>query len=533
MSNVVRWVADIRAPLSVKVQGAFVLIIVVLLATALVSFSTISRVERHALEQQRLDHVVELLRGELQYAIVAQQHFASMMVLTTDEVYYGKLVAERARFLDALAQLPAHGFPESEVGRLRAAFDRYRRASEATVAATRGGDRERAQRTYVRQEHIIAREIDAMIQPLLTRAQAERQATLTRAMRDQTYTNGSMAGLFLLAIGLAVALGSLLARFIVHPIRRVDATLERMASGELASVDGVVNRDELGSLTTHVNRMREKLEDASARERQAGAKLQEQVESLRRTQEQLAQAEKLSALGHLVAGVAHELNNPLTAILGFAHLLGQRPALDGDARKELDVIEEQAARAGRIVRNLLLFARSQGPERIPTDLNAVIMKTVELKRYQLTVDTIDVECVLDPDLPISALDPAQMQQVLLNLLNNAHDALRECGQGCLTVRSSWDRAAGRVLVDVIDDGPGIPPHVQARIFDPFFTTKEVGDGTGLGLSICHGIVAEHGGSITVVSPPGEGTTFTISLPVVSDSLTLGAGAVPAVYVGAH
>ncbi|HEY3065724.1 MAG TPA: ATP-binding protein [Methylomirabilota bacterium] len=528
-----RWVADIRAPLSVKVQGAFVLIIVVVLATALVSFSTIGRVEREAQELHRVDTAVALLRGDLQYAIVAQQHLASMMLLTGDEVYYGKLVAERARFLDALAQLGTHGVPESEVGRLRAAFDRYRRASEATVEATRAGARERAQRIYLRQEHLIARDIDAMIQPLLAKAQSRREATLTRMTRDQTYTNVTMAVLFLLAIGLAVTLGSLLARSIVHPIRRVDATLERIASGEFASVDGVVSRDELGSLTIHVNRMRERLEDVSARERQADARLQEQVESLRRTQEQLAQAEKLSALGHLVAGVAHELNNPLTAILGFAHLLGQRPGVEGDARKELDVIEEQAARAGRIVRNLLLFARSQGPERVPTSLNDVIAKAVELKRYQLTVDTIDIDCILDPSLPITALDPAQMQQVFLNLLNNAHDALRAGGHGCLTIRTSWDRVADRVVAEVADDGPGIPADLLPRIFDPFFTTKDVGDGTGLGLSICHGIVAEHGGSITVESRPGEGTTFTISLPVVLHALTLDAEALPGVYVGAH
>jgi signal transduction histidine kinase len=509
MPDISRWVARIRAPLSVKFQAIFLLLCIVLLVTAVVSLSAIGRMRTQATQLDRLNDAVRWATG-LELSIVAQEHQSSMLVLTRDETHYQKLVAERRRFKEALAELGKHPV---DIAEIEAACRRYEQASEATAEAVRAGARERAQKLHIQQEHAIAHEIEALIRPVVARMQDARQAGLVQISREQRQVGWIVGGLFVCSIALAVALGGLLARSIVAPIRRVNDALEQIARGEFVSVADVVNRCEIGSLAAHVNLMSRQLADLYAREREVSRQLQEQIESLQRTQAQLVQAEKLSALGRLVAGVAHELNNPLQAIQGFSELVAERPGLDPETRQEVHTILEQTDRAARIVKNLSVFARASGPERVPTDLNDVIAKAVELKRYQLEVDGIQVHQHLEPDLPLAPLDSIQMQQVFLNLINNAHDVLRERGGGHLTLRSRWDRRGQRVVAEVIDDGPGILPRHLSKIFEPFFTTKEVGRGTGLGLSICHGIIAEHGGEISVQSAPGQGATFTVSLPL--------------------
>jgi two-component system NtrC family sensor kinase len=242
----------------------------------------------------------------------------------------------------------------------------------------------------------------------------------------------------------------------------------------------------------------------------------------RRLEEQLLQAEKLSAIGQLVAGVAHELNNPLTSISGYTQLLLRDTSLPAEARDDLVHINTQAERAARIVRNLLLFAREHKPERRLINLNDVIRDTLSLRAYQLRVDNIQVVLELDDRLPETVADPFQLQQVILNLINNAHQAMQERGgSGTLTLRTglapraertgALDRPALRFAVS--DTGVGIPAAALPRIFDPFYTTKPVGQGTGLGLSICFGIVQEHGGRIWAESEPGVGTTVLVELPL--------------------
>ncbi len=242
------------------------------------------------------------------------------------------------------------------------------------------------------------------------------------------------------------------------------------------------------------------------------------ITSQRLIHSKMLQTEKMAALGQLVSGIAHELNNPLTSIMGYAQLLLSRRAgseRGADARK----IYQEAERAGRIVKNLLLFARETKPERRAVDLNEIVERTLALRSYELKVENITVELELDPDLPTTLGDATQLQQVVLNLIVNAEQAIQQGrGQGRIRVRTQ--RLSGqRLALEVADDGPGIPPEIASRIFDPFFTTKPVHVGTGLGLSIVYGIVQEHGGEVSVGSQPGHGATFLVEFPIVPASAT--------------
>jgi signal transduction histidine kinase/CheY-like chemotaxis protein len=247
------------------------------------------------------------------------------------------------------------------------------------------------------------------------------------------------------------------------------------------------------------------------------ASAQESLARLRETQAQLVQAGKMSALGQLVSGVAHEINNPLSVIIGYGQLLLHRQVPE-PFRRPIELMVGQAERMAKIVRNLLYFARQRRPERVAVDLNQVIEQTLGLRQHQLVVSGITVETDLAPDLPAVTGDVQQLQQVFLNLLLNAEQAITGVGVGLPRPRQGGrivfrtERAGDRVRAHVIDDGPGIPPEVLPRVFEPFFTTKEVGAGTGLGLSVSYGIVEEHGGRLTVESQPGR-TVFTLELPV--------------------
>jgi two-component system NtrC family sensor kinase len=233
-------------------------------------------------------------------------------------------------------------------------------------------------------------------------------------------------------------------------------------------------------------------------------------------QQQLIQSEKLSAIGELISGVAHELNNPLTGVMGYSQLLQMRRDLDDRTKENLLKISDLALRCRKIVQNLLSFARKQKPERTLTDINDILEMTIELRSYELQVNNIEIRRELDPSLPKTIADAQQLQQVFLNVVTNAEQAMLEAhGKGRLIVRTRTDAQNEFIVVEIIDDGPGIPENYLTRIFDPFFTTKEVGKGTGLGLSISYGMIKEHGGNIYARSRPGEGATFIIELPVIT------------------
>lgn len=243
----------------------------------------------------------------------------------------------------------------------------------------------------------------------------------------------------------------------------------------------------------------------------------------RRLEEQLIQSEKLSAIGQLVAGVAHELNNPLTSVSGYAQLLMRDKSLAAEALQDVEQIHVQAERAAKIVQNLLIFAREHRPERSTVILNDVLRSTLPLQSYQLKVDNIAVVTSYDPNLPSTVADPHQLQQVFLNLITNARQAMVDKGgRGTLALRTSvvdggedmnGEPRGPMIEIEVGDSGVGIAERDMHKIFHPFYTTKPVGQGTGLGLSICFGIVQEHGGRIWAESTVGAGTRVKIRLPI--------------------
>jgi signal transduction histidine kinase len=259
--------------------------------------------------------------------------------------------------------------------------------------------------------------------------------------------------------------------------------------------------------------------------------LQTQLEALRVAQARLIQSEKLAAIGQLIAGVAHEINNPLTSVLLRAQMTRQQD-LPEETLHDLDTIIAEARRAASTVRGLLDFARQRPPERKLTQVNDVIKAALDLTAYELSSRHIACEMHLDANLPLTLADPHQLQQVLINLINNAWQAISgEHERGRLIIATQQVTATtwlgnpmkpyrqAMIHISLADDGPGVPQELLSRIFDPFFTTKPEGLGTGLGLAICHGIIHEHDGDIWAESAVGQGSTFFIELPIVAQAST--------------
>jgi C4-dicarboxylate-specific signal transduction histidine kinase len=310
-------------------------------------------------------------------------------------------------------------------------------------------------------------------------------------------------------------------RALLHILQDVHRSNQRLGNsrkamihimGDLRHTEEALRRAR-DELEQRVRERTAELTHANERLRREMAERQQAEAQLRQQQEIMFQHEKLAAMGSLLASVAHELHNPLSILMMQADLLREE-LQDGPMTDQAQAITQSAERCARIVRNFLTLARQHPPERQWVDLNHVVQEAVELLAYALRVDTIEVVLQLAPDLPKCAIDPHQLHQVVINLVTNAHQALREVPlPRRLTFTTCADLARAHIVLEVADTGPGIRPELQGPIFEPFFTTKPAGVGTGLGLPLCRGIIEGHGGAICVRSQLGQGTVFRVELPV--------------------
>ena len=300
---------------------------------------------------------------------------------------------------------------------------------------------------------------------------------------------------------IAIAMGYLLGQRILKPVHRLIDVSRRVSAGDLSPEIGPISSSEIGVLQKTFQEML-----SSLRERDRSQRAESELK--------LLQSEKQASVGRLAAGVAHEINNPLTGVLTFTHMLLRRDDINEEIREDLQTIADSTERVRRIVKGLLDFSRQTKIEPEPTDLNTLIEQTIPLVDNQALVKGV-IFC-FDPgkDIPLRTLDRSQVQSVLLNIILNAIDATDKGGHINIYTRlSAGPRQIKAIEVEISDTGCGIPTECLDKLFDPFFTTKEVGKGTGLGLSVSQGIIERHGGTIRVQSTVGRGSIFTISFPL--------------------
>jgi len=312
-------------------------------------------------------------------------------------------------------------------------------------------------------------------------------------------------------------------RFVTQPIDKLIEGTEAVSQMELDRPIPILHdSEELDHLARSFERMRERLRVAVAENNEFTQKLETMVEErthqLKQANQKLLQSDRLASLGQLSASVAHEINNPVSGVLNLSMLMQRMLQPDGippsrleEFRRYLNQVVGETTRVGRIVTDLLSFSRRSKPHRAPDDLNRIVRATLSLVQHKLKLSNVEVETRLAEDLPALSCDHSQIQQVVLNLLLNAAEAAQPKNGGRVVISTGTTQS--EVVLEISDNGEGIPPENLAKIFDPFFTTKPEGKGVGLGLAVSYGIVQAHGGDIEVKSKIGEGTTFRISLPL--------------------
>jgi len=324
----------------------------------------------------------------------------------------------------------------------------------------------------------------------------------------------TFAGLAALCTLVLLGLLTIIARQITRPLAVMVEATDKIAGGDLSHRVEIDLKDEIGQLAGSFNRMIDDLHAAQEDLTQWGRTLERRVEErtreLRETQDQLIQSEKLASLGKMAAGVAHEINNPLTSILINAHLLLERCGDEEDVRENLTLIADETTRCAQIVKGLLDFARLTPSRAAPTDINDVVERTIQLLEKQASVRNVRIEKNLDRALPAIDLDKSKIQQVFSNLAINAIEAMPE--GGALVAATRLSRDGTHIEIVFTDTGVGIPKENIPKLFDPFFTTKSFG--TGLGLAVSYGIIRQRGGTILVRSEVGKGSVFTVRIPLV-------------------
>ncbi|MFA6008437.1 MAG: cache domain-containing protein [Desulfobacteraceae bacterium] len=303
----------------------------------------------------------------------------------------------------------------------------------------------------------------------------------------------------LVGVIIAIALGWLFTGRIMRPVSYLIRASAEISAGNLSPDIGPISKDDIGQLQRKFLIMIDAL-----KERDKSQKAESEF--------RLIQSEKQASIGKLAAGVAHEINNPLTAVLTFTHMILRRKDLPDEVRSDLNTVASQTERVRRIVKSLLDFSRQSALAPEPLDVNRLIMDCVHLMENQALIKGVTLSFTGDDDLPSFTLDHNQCQSVLVNMIINALDATSMGGTIDIQTRKAFVDAESGVEISISDTGSGIAPEHMNKLFDPFFTTKEIGKGTGLGLAVSAGIIQRHGGTIKVQSKPKEGTTFTIWLP---------------------
>ena len=340
-------------------------------------------------------------------------------------------------------------------------------------------------------------------------------ALLDKAIRKQGVAITVYVIGFIFAISLVLC--TILWKLVTRPVATLVEGMEKVGSGDLDFRANIKTRDEIGILAKAFNSMTTDLK--AAREimvnwtKTLENEVEKKTEVIRRTQGQLIHTEKLASLGRMAAGVAHEINNPLTGIVTFAHLMLKRVPPESLEKEDLEVIIEQAERCSKIIKGLLGFARATAVEKGPTDINEVLKRSIQMVSNKVDFHNIKFDINMDDTLSPVIADSSQFQQVFLNMLVNAADAMD--GRGTITIssRTVFEDEKPFVEIEFTDTGPGISGENMEKIFEPFFSTKPVGKGTGLGLAVSHGIVQEHKGRIFVKSEPGHGASFFVRLPL--------------------
>jgi signal transduction histidine kinase len=414
-----------------------------------------------------------VLGGADHEAFLVLRRLEKNVMLEKDEASYGAF-----RRSLRTSQLDRHASVRQYVSRMEVLYSFYR-----------------SEREIVESMRKAARDVQGVTESLAQEERKNIEATLRTALI-----------LLFVGLGLIVAVGifinSRLARSIVTPILDLERVTQKIARGDFSETIRVQGQDEISALAVSFNQMEQRLDHAMT-------SLEDIIKKLQEKQSQLVEAEKLASLGKLAAGIAHEINNPLTSVLTFSNLmLEQCP--DGDPRRDrLKLMARETERARNIVRQLLNFGRESVIRPVKIDVNQPVTEITESLAAQDAFKGIELSLELADDLPVVYADPAQLGQVVLNILLNAIHAITPPGR----IRVATRRNGESVEVVFSDTGKGIPEEHLHKIFDPFFTTKDATRGTGLGLAVSYGIIKKHGGEIAVESAVGKGTTFTVRLPV--------------------
>jgi two-component system NtrC family sensor kinase len=523
---------------SLKVKVGIYLVVALTIAVVLFTFMVV-RNSREALLQQAIGHAAQLsevITKSTRFAMLQNQPSYVDMILqdvgAQDEI-------DRVRILSKNGTV-IHSSDESEIGTL------VDQEAESCLACHLDEESMRASPMLGRPRFFTGRNGEHMLgstavirnEPTCSNGgcHAHPASQSVLGVLDIVYPLGQIDAtirsytikIMALALGFvilaAILVSVLVQRVVYRPLGDLKEGSDRLAKGDLEHPIPVRSDDELGQLANSFNSMTRALKKSRAELQEWGRTLEQKVEEaakeLHKAQAETARSEKLASVGLLAAGIAHELNNPLTGILTFSHLVRKQVPDGSPEADDLELVIQETRRCAAIIRRLLDFAREKAPERKYSDINKMIEETAQLIGQSAQVADIEIIMDLDEQLPAVWIDEDLVKQVIMNMLVNAQHAIDSCGEIIVRTRERNDYQGGdpgdtlvsMVEISIIDSGCGISEENLQKIFDPFFTTKGVGKGTGLGLSVSHGTIEAHGGQIEVESKPGTGTEFRIYLP---------------------